>query len=205
MHDSEIRKALKEQISTEVPGDPSALILDEFGIDGGRNRADLAVVNGQLKGFEIKSQFDTLRRLARQAEAYGTVFDTVTLVTTLSHLPAGRRVVPEWWGLAIVGRNSSGDLGIVQVRKEETNQKLEPYSLARLIWREEAIAILSARGLDRGFRTKPRRLLWERLACVLSIDELRETVRLALKLRHSSRAVDPRKLRDEKSLLAATS
>ena len=43
-------------------------------------RIDIAVVKGALHGFEIKSDFDNLKRLARQVDLYSQVLDRATLV-----------------------------------------------------------------------------------------------------------------------------
>ena len=59
------------------------------------------VVNGSLKGFEIKSDRDTLKRLGRQSEIYSKVFDTITLVTSECHLTPALDLIPAWWGIEI--------------------------------------------------------------------------------------------------------
>jgi hypothetical protein len=51
------------------------------------------------------------------------------------------------------------------------------------LWRDEAIRTLAEFGLDRGVRTKRRRLIWRRLADLLALDDLRRAVRAALKVR----------------------
>jgi hypothetical protein len=44
------------------------LVLDELGIDHGRQRADIAVINGRMTGYEIKSDRDTLAPLSNRAK-----------------------------------------------------------------------------------------------------------------------------------------
>ena len=68
MRDPEIRRQLRCRLEQEFGNDANALILDELGVCCGRVRADMAVVNGELKGFEIKSDQDTLLRLRSQVE-----------------------------------------------------------------------------------------------------------------------------------------
>jgi hypothetical protein len=58
------------------------IIIDELGLCRGTVRVDIAVVNGVLKGYEIKGDQDTLRRLASQAATYNRIFDTMTSQTT---------------------------------------------------------------------------------------------------------------------------
>ncbi|WP_198541163.1 hypothetical protein [Parafrankia soli] len=51
----------------------------------------------------------------------------------------------------------------------------------QLLWRDEALAELAERGLARGFRSKPRLVLWERLAAEVPLDELKAAVCAQLK------------------------
>src|SRR5690606_10827842 len=68
-----IRSALVERLRAECA--PGHVLIEELGIENGAARVDLAVAGGLLEGFEIKSDLDTLDRLARQMHAYHRVFD----------------------------------------------------------------------------------------------------------------------------------
>ena len=100
MRDLDIRRLLRRHLVSKFGTDPTALIPDEFSICCGKVRADMAVVNGELKGFEIKSDQDTLYRLRSQASVYGNIFDTVTIVTGPRHIRKAKKIVPSWWGQA---------------------------------------------------------------------------------------------------------
>ena len=63
MRDEDIRSVLRARLALEYGTDPSALVLDEFGLACSSARVDLAVVNGCLHGYEIKSDVDSLARL----------------------------------------------------------------------------------------------------------------------------------------------
>jgi hypothetical protein len=56
-------------------------------------------------------------------------------------------------------------------------------SLAQLLWRDEALDELRQRGQARGLSAKARHYVWERLADVVPLEELRAVVRLRLKAR----------------------
>jgi pseudouridine-5'-phosphate glycosidase len=103
MRDGEVRQVLRERLNAIYGAEPTTIIVEELGLRCGAVRADLAVVNGRLKGYEIKSERDTLTRLARQCEVYSKVFDTVTIVVAERHLHGAVDVVPEWWGIDIAG------------------------------------------------------------------------------------------------------
>ncbi len=55
-------------------------MLNEFRV--GKRRADVVILNGTSTVYEIKSQFDSFRRLDDQIEAYGNVFDNIYVVTS---------------------------------------------------------------------------------------------------------------------------
>jgi len=74
-------------------------------------------------------------------------------------------------------------LGLRVIRPALLNPTPDPYSIACLLWRDEAIRALDEIGRGRGVRTKRRALVWERLVEDLSLDELRRAVRAALKVR----------------------
>ncbi len=78
MRDQDIRDSLRQELVAAYGSDSSTLIVEELGICCGMARVDVAVVNGELKGFEIKSEKDTLGRLPAQSGMYGKVFDTMS-------------------------------------------------------------------------------------------------------------------------------
>lgn len=59
-----------------------AVLINEMVVANWSRRADLAVANGKLTAFEIKSDLDTLARLDGQVETYLQRFDKVIVVTT---------------------------------------------------------------------------------------------------------------------------
>lgn len=63
-----------------------AAIANEFRVGNSGVRADLAVYSDRFIGIEIKSEFDSLKRLDRQIAVYNTYFDEVILVVGESHV-----------------------------------------------------------------------------------------------------------------------
>lgn len=146
-------------------------------------RVDVAVINGEISGWEIKSDEDTLTRLAGQVDAYGQVLDRATLVTTPRWEERARHRIPEWWGITVVEETPAAIVVYERRQSKDNSRRLDPMSLAQLLWREEALDELRQRGQARGLSAKARHYIWERLAEVIPLDELRPLVRARLKAR----------------------
>ncbi len=185
MRDADVRKAVRTMLDAQHAGDDQTRIVEEMGVWSGSVRIDIAVINGELHGFELKSARDTLDRLPKQASLYNEVFDRVTLVVASRHADKAMAAIPPWWGICVADGSSDTDVRLRHARASETNPDLKPIQLARLLWRAEAIEILTAKNLVRGFRSKGAEILAERLANLLSKDDLRFEVRSALKRRNN--------------------
>jgi hypothetical protein len=183
MREIDIRQALLHTARVEHAGDPDTLMVEELGLCAGTARVDFAVVNGSVHGFEIKSAQDTLTRLPTQSEIYNRALDRVTLVVDRKHLVDARSLIPGWWGILEPRRTRDGLVAFRTVRKAADNPHVEAFAQAQLLWREEALAELEARSMAHGLRSKPRRVIWERLVQVLTREELGEAVRSRLKNR----------------------
>jgi hypothetical protein len=177
--DVAVRDLLKRHL-VETQFDDDTVVLDELGLCQGDVRVDVAAVNGELSGFEIKSPADTLARWPRQCRVYSKVVDRAWLVATETTLEAAR--APGWWGLIRIVETRDR-LGLRLIRDAVRNPSPDPFAIACLLWRDEAIAALAQFGIDRGVRTKGRKLIWQRLAHQLPLDDLRRAVRAALKVR----------------------
>jgi hypothetical protein len=176
--DRDVRSLLKQHLLA-MHG-PAIIVLDELGLCQGDVRVDVAAVNGELSGFEIKSPADSLARWPKQRRVYSKVVDRAWLVAPEKTLEAAK--APDWWGLMRIVETEH-QLGLRIVREAGINPRPDPYSIACLLWRDEAVRALEEVGRDRGIRTKRRRLVWERLVDCLTTDELRRAVRDALKVR----------------------
>ncbi len=64
--------------SSDHECDHDTKVVQEMGVWNGTVRIDIAVINGELGGFELKSDSDNLLRLPAQAELYSRVFDRMT-------------------------------------------------------------------------------------------------------------------------------
>jgi hypothetical protein len=189
MRDLDIRLALRRQLEDSHRGEPDTRLIDELGLCQGQTRIDLAVVNGTLNGYEIKSDQDTLVRLPGQAAAYSRIFDYVTIVVSGDHVKSIAARIPKWWGISEAKAGVAG-VQIAPLRLPRKNQSIDVLAVAQLLWRDEALALLEQLGLKRGMASKPRRFLWAALAANLDQRDLAHHVRQQLRSRSRWR-VDP--------------
>jgi hypothetical protein len=185
--DRQLRDALKRKLSAAHAEDLQARIIDELGLQHGISRIDVAVVNGRLDGYEIKSDRDTLNRLPAQMAVYNSVLDRITLVAGSRHIEKSLRLTPEWWGIKLAELGPRGGIRFQTVRSAKNNPCVDAISVARLLWRDEAIRLLEHLGEVRGVAKKPRAQLYALLADVAPIDLLRSHVRECLKRRTAYR------------------
>ena len=115
--DYEIRQALVRDLKVAYKDDPEHKIVEELGINHGSVRADIAVINGIMDCYEIKSDRDTLQRLPEQIRAYNAVFDKITLVVGFSHVYEALEIIPDWWGVKIAKTNTTGDVIFSAIRE----------------------------------------------------------------------------------------
>lgn len=181
--DQDIREALKKTLREQ---DRNAAIIEELPLQRGRGRADLAFVNGELWGFEIKSEADSLIRLGIQREHYESVFEFNTLVAAGKHLKLARQRIPRAWGIIEVSRNN-GEVKLHQRRQAQRNHGLDNSALARLLWKNECRRILKKAKIHTPAQT-PVIELWN-LVQALDTDFLCTEVREALKRRQAKFAV----------------
>jgi hypothetical protein len=191
MRDLDVRPVFREWLISRFCGEPNSLIIEELGLCQGSVRADFAVVNGLLRGYEIKSEKDTLARLGRQVPKYNDVFDRVSIVVAERHLKKATTVVPEWWGISVIREESAGACTIEVTRPEMPNPSIDPRSLVQLLWKDEVAALLlNLDSPQSRLSSKPRRLLWEHLVQATTLSELQAATRSALKVRQDWRVVE---------------
>lgn len=183
MRDLDVRCALRRELKEQHLGDDRTMIVEEMGVWSGAVRVDVAVINGELCGYEIKSARDNLKRLPAQQTLYSQVFDRVTLVVAEQHAAKAGALVPEWWGSLIASLQSDGSVALTPERPALLNPSIEPLQLARLLWRPEALSILERHGQDKGVRSASAEKVFYRLACTVPLDVLRQEVRETLKAR----------------------
>ena len=161
------------------------MLIEELGLSRGHVRVDIAVVNGSLNGYEIKSDRDSPRRLGTQVELYSKVLDRASLVAGGRFLSAASTVIPDWWGLIEIVRRPNA-FQLKTIRRAQRNPARDPRILVELLWADDALALLEERDAAKGLRGKPRRLLWDRVCEHFSVEEIAAAVRARLKARSTN-------------------
>jgi hypothetical protein len=181
MRDRDVRLAIRCRLACEHAEDSDTRIVEEMGIWNGSVRVDVAVINGELAGYELKSARDTLDRLPAQAALYNQVFDKVFLVAAERHLAHAAAVLPDWWGIIVAHDDSGEKVRLENYRAAGNNPSIDALQLARLLWREEGLALLEGIGCSKGVRSASRERIAQRLADSLTITDLAVGVRRCLK------------------------
>ncbi len=182
LSDADIRQPLHHWLDKRHARDSETGILHELKIPRPSARIDLAVVNGKMVGFEIKSDLDSLARLARQAEAFEQVFDHVCMVATDKHLKNVINKIPAWWGV-IVPKMSCKKLIFKTIRPMGKNPTKNDAALLYTLTRSELLNILSAAKVDKGMKTKKKNDLIAFALKALSSKRLRDEARRVLRAR----------------------
>ncbi|MBV8108753.1 MAG: sce7726 family protein [Hyphomicrobiales bacterium] len=185
--DAEIRGALHRKVLRAFHRCNDTLVIDELGIAHAKARIDVAVVNGCVHGFEIKSAADTLTRLPQQLELYEECLEKLTIVCADKHIAGVRELAPIWCGIVKVTKGPRGGITFITVREPKRNPNIQAYRLAHLLWRSEAVAILSQADASPKVLRAPRKTLYKSLAAKFSVAEITAFIKQSMALRQDWR------------------
>ena len=187
MNDLEIRQNFHRKKLQHHHAHKDTLVIDELGLNHGKSRADIAVINGRFVGYEIKSDNDSLFRLREQIKSYNTIFDKVYIIVGDRYINTIHKYLPSWWGIIMSFKSSRAVVSFNVIRKAHMNKCVKPISIARLLWRNEALEILKQKQILPKILRQSRAILYQSLVDTLNIYELRKTVRGFLKKRKNWR------------------
>ncbi len=182
MRDRDVRIALRESVLSAHLNDPNTRVIEELGIWSGTVRIDVAVLNGEFCGYEIKSDRDTLERLPYQVEIYSKVFDRLTLVVGSKHAKKAVEIVPKWWGITIA-REVSGLVKLYPRRSPKKNRLIDPRILCEQLLKVEALELLHRYDTAKGWSAKGRTAVFQQVLNAVPAQCLANEVREILKQR----------------------
>lgn len=186
MRDIDIRESLMERLNTLNAGHDYR-IIPEMGICDGLARVDIAVANGRLCGYEIKSDADTLERLPAQQSYYNKTFDKVTIVVGEKYRDLISQHIPTWWGIYIARYNKKGKVVITEARRAKLNRGINVDSLLDLLWKDELDQLLREFGV-KGISGKNRRVLRKMAAENIPFSVIKDYTRETIKGRKEWRS-----------------
>jgi hypothetical protein len=160
-----------------IKAHPETLVIDELGLAHAKCRVDVAVINGCIHGYEIKSARDTLDRFASQMGVYRQSLQKLTIVAAPKHVAGVTGHAPDWCGLIVAERGPRGGISFSSVRKAATNPEIDPIMMAHLLWRDEVVELLGRVGYAPKTLRRPRRQLYEMLCEALTICEIAASIR----------------------------
>lgn len=185
MQDLDIRNVLHSHLKKENKAIKDTIIIDELDICSGLSRIDVAVINGVIHGYEIKSEVDTLKRLPLQMNYYNKSLEKISVATNPVHLKAIKKYVPKWWGLILVNENKK--VNLTEIRKAKINPEVEGKSLLQLLWKEELFDITRKYNV-KVKKGSNKKVLQENIAAALELKTISQEVRTTLKSRQNWRS-----------------
>ena len=175
--DADIRSALHAKRLRRANFHPGTLVIDELGLAHARSRIDVAVINGCIHGYEIKSAKDNLDRLATQINIYRQTLQKLTFVAAPKHVESIMSHAPEWCGVIAAEQGPRGGVSFHVLRNPATNPDIDPVMMAHLLWRDEVIELLSQAGYASKELRRPRRQLYEILCEIMTLREIVSSIR----------------------------
>lgn len=182
-----IRKSLLRFLHEKHEKESNLVICEEFGLIYHTCRIDVAVLNGSMNGYEIKSDADTLDRLEQQADLYSKIFDRMFLVCGARYVQQAQKCIPGWWGITEARFDKNGILKLGTIRRGRKNPSVCIETLLQMLWKVELISILREQIKMQGLHSKSIRQLRELASRELNSKTIHNSVRESIKIRKSVR------------------
>ncbi|MBD5380902.1 sce7726 family protein [Clavibacter sepedonicus] len=137
------RSAVVEKIALGRHNLRTATVLSE--VRARASKADLVILNDTATAYEIKSERDSLGRLASQLSDYRSVFASVTVVTSPRQADAVLRLAPDDVGVLAL----SPRLRLQVIREtRDLPERIDPTALLDTLRSSEAAQVLSRIGVE---------------------------------------------------------
>lgn len=186
-NDVDIRLALRAKRLRRFMSCPETLVVDELGLAHAQCRIDVAVINGCLHGYEIKSSKDNLDRLPMQISVYRKALQKITIVAATRHITRVECVVPSWCGIIEAQQGPRGGINFQTLRRANYSPDTDPIVLAHLLWRSEAVRILESLGFGATSLKGSRKDLYKLLCSKLTTQEILYSIKHSMKARQTWR------------------
>lgn len=141
--DRDIRVALESWLLSKQHDSP-VRIIHEFPIPRPSSRIDIALINGRISGYEIKSDVDSLTRLSSQVSSYRKIFEHLCVVTTPKKSRSVLEKTPSWCGVLSYDHNGK----FKTLRKTKRNPNVDTECLLHSLYKKELLMISMNFGLE---------------------------------------------------------
>lgn len=138
-HEYVYRTAITQNVLLGKHSLRTSSMLSEFRI--GDCRADVVILNGTATVYEIKSERDSLVRLANQVDSYKRVFAAVTVIACDRHLDGILRTVPD--DVGVMQLSSRDQITTIRAASNRP-ERISPISIFESVRSSEAALILKA-------------------------------------------------------------
>lgn len=136
------RAAISQKVLMGTHSLRTASMLNEFRT--GSSKADVVILNGTATVYEIKSERDSLARLANQVENYKRVFARVNVIASEVHIEGVLEKVPEDVGVVCLSKRYQ----ISTVREAvDCPERICPITVFESLRMAESIEILMSMGV----------------------------------------------------------
>lgn len=130
-------KEMRSVLLNRLNNYKNCYLFEEFTVPSGKARADVVAVNGHVIAYEIKSDFDSLKRLETQIPEYDLNFEMNYIVTGKKLIQKVESIIPSYWGIILINKNDKGILSVSFVRKAKLNPNLSFENFIGLLTSEE--------------------------------------------------------------------
>lgn len=120
LDDREIRTTLISRLSTYK----NCKVFEEVTVPSGKARADIVAVNGHVVAYEIKSDFDSIKRLENQIKEYDKNFEMNYIVVGVKYADSIANVIPDYWGIIVAKKTNKNTIRLLFIRRAKLNPKL---------------------------------------------------------------------------------
>jgi len=189
LRESEIKAALIDRL-VERGMLQNAVLINEMVVANWSRRVDLAIANGNLHAYEIKSDLDSLKRLDGQLDAYLARFDKTTVVCAPRFTTEVLRRTPTFVEVLEVGFVDE-EISFKVVRRGVLRPIQDKGILAAFLLKSELAALLKNQAV-----TQPRNVLVESVRS-FPVAVLRRYVLECLKRRYKETSASFLHLRNE--------
>lgn len=158
-----------------------ATIINEMVVANWSRRADLAIANGSLQAYEIKSDFDSLKRLDGQLKIFNSSFEKVTIVCAPKFTSEVYKRVSSNVGIVEFQSDNSG-VRFKVIQKGRVCSRLNKVVYLGFLLKSELKDLLNQYGIKISYDL--HRDYLEVVASKLALNKIREFVITSIKNRY---------------------